>query len=181
MHDRLEIGNYHPISVLPCLSKISKCILIYYGFCLKNSQRRACRSLENIMAVKMYSHLLWKKQTTLDNKWCSTNRPYPPKALAGLPYRLLMWKLHASSSHVGLSSQLCEKCQFYFTERQQKVRIGNHRSSWLTIMKGAPQGSVMGPFLFKVFLNDLVNYLEDKYDIYITMLMITLQGPQPAR
>ncbi len=83
------------------------------------------------------------------------------KAFDCLPYRLLISKLHA----YGLSILFCKLIASYFTERQQRVSIGNCKSAWLTV-KGAPQGSVIGPFLFNVFVKDLVKYLEDQCDVY---------------
>ena len=49
----------------------------------------------------------------------------------------------------------------YFSDRRQLVKIGNHKGEWNTISKGAPQGSILGPFMFNVFQNDLILKLED--------------------
>ncbi len=61
---RLEIGKYHSISVLPCLSKIfDQLYIIYlhlltsYGFCLRKSHHPTFQGLKNV-AVEAYSHML---------------------------------------------------------------------------------------------------------------------------
>ena len=43
----------------------------------------------------------------------------------------------------------------YLSDRQQRVRLSGQHSSMKTIMKGVPQGSIFGPILFKIFMNDL--------------------------
>ncbi len=85
-----------------------------------------------------------------------------PKAFDCLPYQLLICKLNA----YGLSHDACKLIINYFMSRKQRVKVGGCKSSWRTLSKGAPQGSIFGPFRFNIFQNDLVRMLEHICDIY---------------
>ena len=72
------------------------------------------------------------------------------KAFDCLPHRLLLAKLKA----YGLSEDsvlLMESC---LSNRFQRVKIGDTFSVWLRVVKGIPQGSVLEPLFFNIFMND---------------------------
>ena len=49
----------------------------------------------------------------------------------------------------------------YFTNRQQCVLVNSNFSMWKEIICGVPQGSILGPLLFKISLNDLFLFVEN--------------------
>ena len=54
----------------------------------------------------------------------------------------------------------------YFMDRKQCVKISNTKSDWQSICKVAAQGSLFGPFMFNVMINDLLHLISDFCAIY---------------
>ena len=50
--------------------------------------------------------------------------------------------------------------QQYLSNRKQRVKVGNAYSSWKESFYGIPPGSILGPFIFSIFLCDLFYFLE---------------------
>ncbi len=74
------------------------------------------------------------------------------KAFDCLPYQLVICKLRAYE----FDPSSCKPIMSYFTNRKQRVKVGNCKTEWLSTEKGAPQGSMFGPYLFNLFENDLI-------------------------
>ena len=73
------------------------------------------------------------------------------KAFDGVSHNELLVKLW----HFGITGDLWHWFRAYLTGRKQYVSINNCHSSLLPVISGAQQGSILGPLLFLVFINDL--------------------------
>jgi hypothetical protein len=157
-NDMLDKKIYRPVSVLPCLSKVFEGLLIdqmtrFFDTLLSHhlSGFRKGYSCQSVLLRFVESC-----KYNLDNgKICGTLLTDLSKAFDCLPHCLLISKLNA----YGVDSKSCELIASYFKRRKQRVNIGNSKSDWLELSKGAPQGSLFGPFAYNLFTNDLIHLI----------------------
>ena len=69
---------------------------------------------------------------------------------------LLLLKL----KYYGLSENALKLTKSYLTYRKQCVKLGSVKSDFEAILKGVPQGSILGPALFNIFINDIFQSVE---------------------
>ena len=91
-----------------------------------------------------------------------------PKAYEYVNHDLIIAKLEA----YGVGKNSLRLIKNYLSQRQQRVKVGSSLSEWLEIILRVPQGSILGTFLFNVFINDLLLFI--KKQISVTLRTIQL-------
>ena len=162
--NNLDKTKYRPISILPCISVVvEKLVVLQVNSFLNDlfhEHLSAYRKRFSTQHVVLKSVEDWKN--SFDNRLCSAAVSIDlSKAFDVIPHGLLLSKLNA----YGFNGTVLKFFHSYLSKRFQRVKIQNVHSGWSRIRKGIPQGSVLGPTLFNIFINDIF-YSIDHATIY---------------
>ena len=172
-------GNYRPISVQPTISKIMERILynqlyVYLTeFGLLSSAQFGFRKSHSIATALLDCTNEW--YVNIDKKIFNLIVFIDlKKAFDTVDHDILLKKLEL----YGIKGQALNLLRSYLSNRHQKCQVGNSVSSEHLIKCGVPQGSILGPLVFLLYINDLPECLKStRPRLFADDTNLTASGP----
>ena len=179
------VKNYRPISLLPIFSKIFERIIfkdLYSHLKLNNlltdKQSGFIKGDSTINQLLSITHMIHQSFDCEIPKEVRSVYLDISKAFDKVWHKGLIFKLKQN----GIHGNLLKLIEDFLSNRFQRTVINGKTSSWSSIEAGVPQGSVLGPLLFLVYINDLIAGMKSDARIFAddTSLFVIVDDPVSA-
>ena len=166
--DRQQVENYRPISLLCNTSKILERLVFnkLYEYLVSNGLltsrnsgfKKKDSTTSQLLSIchKIYNGLDSKKFVRM--VFLDASRAFDKVWHTGVIFKLKQF---------GITGSLLKWFHSYLSDRVQRVVLEGHESSWLDVEAGVPQGSILGPLLFLIYTNDIVNNLKTDIHLFV--------------
>ena len=176
-NSKTEAGNYRPVSVLCIISKVlEKIVFLQIDKYLKEknvlyehqSGFRSSHSTETCLI-----HLMdWIRMKSDKGNFVGMVLLDLQKAFDTVNHQILLQKLQA----IGVNNSSLQWFQGYLSGRTRLVDIAGTYSSLKAVTCGVPQGSILGPLLFSIYVNDLPSVVACKVLLYADDTALLVSG-----
>ena len=165
--DYNDINNYRPITLVPTLSKVFEYLLKDQMYTYFSANDLFSKSQFGFMKSKsttgaILSLLQYVVEGLEECQHIGAILCDLSKAFDCICHRLLLQKLE----YYGFHPRSVKLIQNYLTNRAQQTLVGGKLSESLYISSGVPQGSVLGPLLFLIYINDIETATDDKLVLF---------------
>ena len=157
--DRTSKDNYRPVSILPSISKIFEKNLFdqISSYIDKFLSPFLCGFRKGYSTQHCLALMIDRWQKSMDKgEIAAALLTDLSKAFDCLNHELLIAKLEA----YGFDNSSLQYIYSYLSDRKQRTKVNNSFSDWGNILFGVPQGSILGPLLFNIYINDIFFFYD---------------------
>lgn len=181
--NRQQVKNYRPISLLSCVGKVFERCVFKEVFNFLHTNKLFTKfqsaympnSATTDQLIELYHIILeaLEKKKAVRFVFCDISKAFDKVWHKGVLHKL---------KGLGVIGGIHDWFSDYLNNRKQRVVFNGCHSDWQTITAGVPQGSILGPLLFLIYINDLPDEIKTNIRIYAddTTLFVSSKSKHEA-